>query len=91
MQGDVTRTYFDVEASRNMHVMLPIEGHENGEKQMCGKLCKAMYGTRDVAKNWQRKCSEVVKDIGFTIGKVWRCHYYNRTRTCTTWCMATTS
>lgn len=43
---------------------------------MCGRLRKAMYGTRDAMQTWQGKCSEIVKDIDFTIGKASPCHFY---------------
>lgn len=45
---------------------------------MCGKLLKAMYGTRDATQNWQRNCSQTVRELGFVTGRVSPCHSYQR-------------
>ena len=44
----VVRAYFHAKARRETCVDLPREDHEEG---MCGKLGKAMYGTRGTAQN----------------------------------------
>ena len=49
---DVKRAYFYAKARRDVYVKLPAEDWEEG---MCGKLNKAMYGTRDAASNWEHK------------------------------------
>lgn len=36
-----------------------------------------MYGTGDAAQNWQRRCSETVRELGFVTGKVTLCHFYH--------------
>ena len=46
---DVRRVYFHAKARREVYVKLPAEDSEEG---MCGRLNKAMYGTRDAAQNW---------------------------------------
>ena len=43
---DVKRAYFHAKARRRVYVRLPEEDNEEGN---CGKLIKAMYGTRDAA------------------------------------------
>merc|ERR1712015_131224 len=45
---DVRRAYFHAKARRELYVALPAEDREEGK---CGKLLKAMYGTRDAAQN----------------------------------------
>ena len=47
---DVRRAYFHAKARREVYVKLPAEDSEEG---MCGRLNKAMYGTRDAAQNWE--------------------------------------
>ena len=47
---DIRRAYFHSKARRPVYVQLPPEDYEPG---MCGKLLKAMYGTRDAAQNWE--------------------------------------
>ena len=47
---DVRRAYFHAAARRTLYVELPPEDTEEGK---CGKLNKAMYGTRDAAQNWE--------------------------------------
>lgn len=36
-----------------------------------------MHGTRDAARNWQKKCSETVKESGSTVGKASPWHFYH--------------
>ena len=36
---------------------------------MCGKLIKAMYGTRDAAQNWECEYVEIMEGIGFRRGQ----------------------
>ena len=42
---DVRRAYFHADAVRDVYVELPEEEGEG--KEVCGKLMKSMYGTRD--------------------------------------------
>ena len=56
------RAYFHAEARRLVYVKLPVEDKEGG---MCGKLIKAMYGTRDAAQTWECEYVEFMEGIGF--------------------------
>ena len=47
---DIKRAYVHAMAKRDIYVRLPAEDHQEG---MCGKLIKAMYGTRDAASSWE--------------------------------------
>ena len=47
---DVRRAYFHAKAKRMVYVQLPPEDAKEG---MCGRLNKALYGTRDAAQNWE--------------------------------------
>ena len=60
---DVRRAYFYAAARREVYVELPAEDYEEGK---CGKLERAMYGTRDAAQNWEMEYSEFLTGIGFT-------------------------
>lgn len=54
---------------------------------MCGKLNKAMYGTRDATQNSQRKCAgTVLRSAGYL-----RDTSFTRNGSRAAWCMATTS
>ena len=59
---DISRSYFQADAIRDMYVQLP---DEDWEERMCGKLMKSMYGTRDAAQNWSYAYSEFMKSVGF--------------------------
>jgi len=52
---DVRRAYFHAKARRLVYIKLPEEDNQEG---MCGKLVKAMYGTRDAAQNWEMEYVE---------------------------------
>lgn len=71
---DVVRTHLYASTDRDIYVRLPAEDQHEGEEYTCGKLKKAMYSTGDAARDWQRKCSEIVCELGFLIGKVSPCH-----------------
>ena len=62
---NVRRAYFHAEARREVFVKLAEEDQAEG---MCGKLIKAMYSTRDAAQDWERKCNEVLIQMGFACG-----------------------
>ena len=51
----VRRAYFHARASREIYIQLLAEDDSPG---MCGLLRKAMYGTRDVAQNWEFSFAE---------------------------------
>ena len=62
---DVWRAYFHSKARRKVYVQLVGEDFNEG---FCGKLLKAMYGTRDAAQIWEFEHNEVMKEIGFKRG-----------------------
>ena len=67
---DVSRAYFHAKAVRCVYLELSAERAMPG---MCGRLNKALYGTRDAAQNWAFSYMEFMKDIGFTTGKSSTC------------------
>ena len=66
MLVDISRSYFHVEARREVYIQLPEEDHEEG---MCGLLQMSMYGTRDAAQHWEIKYTSVLSEMGFTQGR----------------------
>ena len=64
---DVRRAYFHAKARRKVYVELPAEDHQPG---MCGKLKKAMYGTRDAAQNWEHAYMEFLENVGFSLSLI---------------------
>ena len=67
---DVRRAYSHARARREVYVNLPQEDSTPG---MCGKLLKAMYGTRDAAQNWECEYVEFLKHLGFPQRKATPC------------------
>jgi len=74
---DIRRAYFHSKARREVYVQLPEEDYTEG---MCGRLIKAMYGTRDAAQNWEYEYSEFMNTIGFKRGKASPCIFYHEAR-----------
>lgn len=70
MHMDVARANFYAGASRDIYVKLPAEDQHEGDEYMCGKLKKTMYGRRDTAQNWQRKCAVTAGALVFGVGGV---------------------
>ena len=50
------------------------------EEGMCGRLNKAMYGTRDAAQNWESAYAEFMESIGFTRGRASSCVFWHKDR-----------
>ena len=75
---DVRRAYFHAKARRDVYVQqLPPEDAEEG---MCGKLNKALYGTRDVAQNWEHEYIEFLEQLGFRRGISTPCIFWHQGR-----------
>ena len=71
----VRRAYFHAPARRAIYVTLPEEDKEEG---MCGKLIKAMYGTRDAANTWEYAYTEFMNKEGFSVGKITPCLFWHK-------------
>jgi len=74
---DIRRAYYQAEARRDLYVQLPPEDRTPG---MCGKLNKALQGTRDAAQCWEYECTTFVESLHFTRGKCSPCTFYHRAR-----------
>ena len=53
---------------------------ENHQEGYCGKLNKAMYGTRDAAQNWEYEYVTFMERIGFKRGAASPCVFYMAAR-----------
>ncbi len=71
---DAVRAYFRAKARRSVYVELPIEDHQ---EEICGKLQKAMYGTRDAAQDWELERTEIMVEAGLTQGSYSACVFYH--------------
>ena len=78
--NDVSRAYMYAPCDEDVYVELCDEDREAGEEQMCGKLSKAMYGTRIAAKMWQREAGNTLKGAGFTAGRTSPCLFHHPAR-----------
>ena len=70
--SDVSRAFFEAPAVRKIAVRLPpeaLEEHEQG-MGMVGILQMSLYGTRDVAVNFQREATRLVVRLGVQSSKV---------------------
>ena len=47
---------------------------------MCGKLVKALYGTRDAAQNWEHAYIEFLETVGFRVGTASPCVFFHEDR-----------
>ena len=71
---DVKRAYFHARARSLVYVKLPDEDNQEG---MCGRLNKAMYGTRDATQNWEMEYVEFMESIGFRRGQSTPCMFWH--------------
>ena len=72
---DVKRAYFYADARRSVYVKLPAEDSKDG---YCGRLVKAMYGTRDAASCWEEKYRTHLEKNGFVCGASSPCVLFNK-------------
>ena len=78
MINDISRAFFHAPATREVYVDLPREDVGVGEDGMCARLNFSLYGTRDAAQNWQLHVRNVMKGLGFSVGRSNPCIFYNR-------------
>ena len=71
------RAYFHARARRLVYVKLPEEDYEEGK---CGKLSKAMYGTRDAARSWEWEYVELMEGIGFRRDNSTTCIFWQESK-----------
>ena len=76
---DVRRAYFHAKARREIYVTLPAEDAAPGK---CGRLVKAMYGTRDAAQNWEFASCEELENSAFPEAKPHRVPSTTRNAIC---------
>ena len=74
---DVRRAFFHADCIGKVYVQLCEEDWEEG---MCGKLNKAMYGTRDAAQNWAEAYMGFMVKSGFTRGRASPCVFWHKER-----------
>ena len=81
MVNDVSRAYMYADCEGDMYVDLCDEDRtQECDKGMCGKLVKAMYGTRPAAKMWQKEGTKTLVDAGFKAGKTSPSIFYHAGR-----------
>ena len=71
---DIRRAYFHADAIRGVYVKLPPEDDVPG---MCGRLQRAMPGTRDAAQCWEKRYSSFMLECGFKQGKSNPCVFHH--------------
>ena len=48
--ADVSRAHFYAQAVREVYIQLPAEDPRSGERDVCGRLLRTMYGRLDAAE-----------------------------------------
>ena len=67
----VSRAHFNADCLEPVYIGLPKD--DPLEKGLCGKLNKAMYGTKTAALCWQRCYTPKMVDNGFVVARVNAC------------------
>ena len=76
---DVSRAHFYARASRDVYIQLPKEDARSGERDVCGKLLRTMYGTLDALEKWGEHYSQILLSHGFVRGRASPCHFTHPT------------
>ena len=75
---DIGKAYlFAPVTEQNIFVDLPPEQAQEGK---CGRLKKALYGTRDAAKAWEMEYNRTLASLGFVTGLSSTCVFHHPTR-----------
>ena len=74
---DVSRAHFYAESVREIYVQLPQGDPMHGRPDMCGKLCRTMYGTLDAAEQWAKHYTRILIGCGFVQGTSNPCHFHH--------------
>ena len=80
MVQDIKKAFFYAPAIRTLYVDLPPEALGPGEENLCGRLRKSLYGTRDAALNWSEEHTRVLLAMGFVKGERSPCTFYHPSR-----------
>ena len=78
---DIKRAYFYALSQRDTYVKLPPEDPKAGDPNICGKLAKSLYGTRDAGANWHAAYSAFLKSIDLLQGTTNPCHFFSADQT----------
>ena len=70
---DVMRASVNADVTRDVYVQLPDEDSEDG---MCGRLVKAVYGTRDAAQHFENEYMNFMTEMGFSPGMSTPCAFH---------------
>ena len=74
MVVDIKRAYFYAPSQRDIYVRLPPEDPRAGDPNICGRLKKSLYGTRDAGANWQQAYTNFLLSIDLLQGSTNPCH-----------------
>ena len=76
--ADVSRAHFYAKAEREVYIKLPAEDPRSGEKDLCGRLLRTMYGTLDAAERWGEHYSAILTSNGFKRGEASPCQFFHK-------------
>lgn len=68
MHIDVHHACFNARIDKDVFVELPPEDVNPCAPKQCGKLVKAMYGTRHAAVAWQSEVQRAMRELGVEAG-----------------------
>ena len=75
---DISKAYLHAEVlSDDIYVELP---REMMLPNMCGRLRRALYGTRQAARAWEEEYTRTLMEVGFKRGRCNPCMFYHRER-----------
>ncbi len=80
MSNDVKRAYFYAPATRPIYIQIPVEDREPGDEDRVGVLNLSLYGTRDAAMNWAARYTDLLRSLGFHVGKASPCNFVHEER-----------
>lgn len=74
---DIKRAFLHGRAKRELYVELPRED-PRWRPNLCARLNRSMYGTRDAPQIWQEEVRNKMQSIGFVSSKVSPCVYFHK-------------
>ena len=65
---DIKRAYFYAPAQQAIYVKLLPEDPKSQDPNLCGRLCKSLYGARDAGANWHAAYTQFLQRVGYVQG-----------------------
>ena len=77
---DISRAHPHCDLDRDLWIVRPEEDPRRGQPGVCGKLLRALYGSRDAGRQFELKVRSVMTLLDFSVGLFSPCIFKSESR-----------